>query len=174
MLDWVPAQLRVLRVRRPKYGCRACGTIHQAPAPERPIAKGLATPGLIAQVLVSKYCDHTPLYRQAQILARHGVRIERSTLAGWVGGACWWLEPLQARLAAHVFASTKLFADDTPPSGARSWPWKNQDRAALGLCARRPPLGRAGSAGRRLFLQPGPQGRAAGGSSGRVPWCAAG
>ena len=114
MLDWVPAQLRVLRIRRPKYGCRACGTIHQAPAPDRVIAKGLATPGLLAQVLVSKYCDHTPLYRQAQILARHGVRIERSTLAGWVGGACWWLEPLQARLAAHVFASTKLFADDTP------------------------------------------------------------
>jgi transposase len=114
MLDWVPAQLRVLRICRPKYGCRACDTIHQASAPERPIAKGLATPGLIAQVLVSKYCDHTPLYRQAQIFARHGARIERSTLAGWVGGACWWLEPLQARLAAHVFASTKLFADDTP------------------------------------------------------------
>jgi transposase len=114
MLDWVPAQLRVLRIRRPKYGCRACGTIHQAPAPDRPIAKGLATPGLIAQVLVSKYCDHTPLYRQAQIFARHGARIERSTLAGWVGGACWWLEPLQVRLAAHVFASSKLFADDTP------------------------------------------------------------
>jgi transposase len=114
MLDWVPAQLRVLRIRRPKYGCRACGTIHQVPAPDRLIAKGLATPGLIAQVLVSKYCDHTPLYRQAQILARHGVRIDRSTLASWVGSACWWLEPLQARLAAHVFASTKLFADDTP------------------------------------------------------------
>jgi transposase len=114
MLDWVPAQLRVLRIRRPKYGCRACGTIHQVPAPDRLIAKGLATPGLIAQVLVSKYCDHTPLYRQAQILARHGIRIDRSTLASWVGSACWWLEPLQARLAAHVFASTKLFADDTP------------------------------------------------------------
>jgi transposase len=114
MLDWVPAQLRVVRIRRPKYGCRDCGTIHQAPAPERPIAKGLATPGLLAHVLVSKYCDHLPLYRQTQILARHGARIERSTLASWVGGACWWLEPLQARLAAHVFASTKLFADDTP------------------------------------------------------------
>ncbi len=59
MLDWVPARLRVLRIRRPKYGCRACGTIHQVPAPERPIAKGLATPRLIAQVLVSKYCDHS-------------------------------------------------------------------------------------------------------------------
>jgi transposase len=114
MLDWIPAQLRVIRIHRPKYGCRACSTIHQAPAPERPIAKGMATAGLLAQVLVSKYCDHTPLYRQAQIFARNGARIERSTLAGWVGGACWWLEPLQARLAAHVFASAKLFADDTP------------------------------------------------------------
>jgi transposase len=114
MLDFVPARLRVLRIRRPKYGCRACGTIHQAPAPERPIAKGLASPALLAHVLVSKYCDHTPLYRQSQIFARHGVEIDRSTLANWVGGACWWLEPLQARLAAHVFGSAKLFADDTP------------------------------------------------------------
>lgn len=114
MLDYVPARLRVLRIRRPKYGCRACGTIHQAAAPERPIAKGLASPGLLAQVLVSKYCDHTPLYRQSQIFARHGVEIDRSTLANWVGGACWWLEPLQARLARQVFASSKLFADDTP------------------------------------------------------------
>lgn len=61
MLDYVPARLRVLRIRRPRYGCRACGTIHQAPAPERPIAKGLASPGLLAHVLVSKYCDHLPL-----------------------------------------------------------------------------------------------------------------
>jgi transposase len=114
MLDFVPARLRVLRIRRPKYGCRACGTIHQAPAPERPIAKGLASPGLLAHVLVSKYCDHTPLYRQTQIFARHGVEIDRSTLASWVGGACWWLEPLQTRLAAHVLASGKVFADDTP------------------------------------------------------------
>lgn len=114
MLDYVPARLRVLRIRRPKYGCRACGTIHQAAAPERPIAKGMATPALLAHVLVSKYCDHTPLYRQAQIFARHGVELDRSTLANWVGGACWWLETLQARLAKHVFASSKLFADDTP------------------------------------------------------------
>ena len=65
MLDWVPASFRVIRIRRPKDGCRACGTIHQAPAPERLIAKGMATPGLVAQVLVSKYCDHAPLYRQS-------------------------------------------------------------------------------------------------------------
>jgi transposase len=86
MLDWVPAELRVVQIRRPKYGCRGCGTIHQSPAPERPIARGLATPALIAQVLVSKYCDHTPLYRQARIFARHGVDLNRSTpgqLGGW-------------------------------------------------------------------------------------------
>jgi len=114
MLDYVPARLRVLRIRRPKYGCRSCGTIHQTPAPERPIAKGLATPGLLAHVLVSKYCDHLPLYRQSQIFARQGVDLNRSTLASWVGGAAWWLEALHARLAHHVFASKKLFADDTP------------------------------------------------------------
>ena len=71
-------------------------------------------PALLAHVLVSKYCDHLPLYRQSQIFARQGVELDRSTLANWVGGACWWLEPLQARLAEHVFASQKLFADDTP------------------------------------------------------------
>jgi len=80
-----------------------CGTIHQASAPERPIAKGLASPGLLAHVLIAKYCDHLPLYRQSQISARHGVEIDCSTLANWVGGTCWWLEPLRAPLAAHVF-----------------------------------------------------------------------
>jgi transposase len=114
MLDHVPARLRVIRLCRPRYGCRTCGTIHQAPAPERPIAKGLASAGLLAHVLVAKYCDHLPLYRQSQIFARNGVELDRSTLANWVGGATWWLEPLQKRLAEHVFASAKLFADDTP------------------------------------------------------------
>ena len=138
MLDWVPARLRVLRIRRPKYGCRACGTIHQVPAPERPIAKGLASPGLLAHVLISKYCDHTPLYRQSQIFARHGVELGRSTLSNWVGGASWWLEPLRARLAEHVFASGKLFADDTtipvldPGRGrtrtGRLWVYARDDR----------------------------------------------
>ncbi len=142
MLDFVPAQLRVLRIRRAKYGCRACGTIHQAPAPERPIAKGLATPGLLAHVLVSKYCDHTPLYRQSQIFARQGVEIERSTLANWVGGACWWLKPLHERLAAQIFTSTKLFADDTtmpvldPGRGrtktGRLWVYARDDRPWAG------------------------------------------
>jgi transposase len=114
MLDWVPAELRVIRTTRPKYACRTCKTVAQALAPERPIAGGLATPALLAQVLVSKYCDHTPLYRQSQIFARHGIDLPRSTLAGWVGGACWWLEALHERLARNVFASDLLFADDTP------------------------------------------------------------
>lgn len=113
MLDWVPAQLRVIRTTRPKYACRTCETVVQAPAPERPIAGGVATPALLAQVLVSKYCDHTPLYRQSQIFARHGIDLPRSTLAGWVGGACWWLEALHERLCKNVFASDHLFADDT-------------------------------------------------------------
>lgn len=114
MLDWIPAQLRVVRITRPKYACRTCGTVAQAAAPERPIAGGLATPALLAQVLIAKYCDHTPLYRQSQIFARHGVDLARSTLAGWVGGACWWLEALHEKLCADVFASDHLFADDTP------------------------------------------------------------
>ncbi|MDR7222253.1 transposase [Aminobacter aminovorans] len=114
MLDWIPAQLRVVRITRPKYACRACETVAQVAAPERLIAGGLATPALLAQVLVSKYCDHTPLYRQSQIFARHGVDLARSTLAGWVGGACWWLEALHERLVKNVFASNHLFADDTP------------------------------------------------------------
>lgn len=114
MLDWVPAQLKVIRISRPKYACRSCQRIAQAPAPDRPIAGGLATPGLLAHVLIAKYCDHLPLYRQSKIFARHGVELDRSTLAGWVGGAAWWLEALHRRLAEHVTGSDVLFADDTP------------------------------------------------------------
>lgn len=114
MLDYVPATLRVIRIRRPKYACRQCGGIAQVPAPARVIAGGLATPALLSHVLISKYCDHLPLYRQSQILARQGAGISRSTLADWVGGACWWLDALQDRLARDILASDCLFADDTP------------------------------------------------------------
>jgi len=106
MLDHVPARRWVIRIRQPRYGCRACGTIHQAPTPERPIAKGLSPD----HVLVSKYCDRFPLFRQSQIFARRGVELGRSTLANWVGGAVWWLEPLQQRPSKHVFAPQTLFA----------------------------------------------------------------
>ena len=109
-LDIVPAQLRVIVTVRPKYACRACtdGVI-QAPAPAALIEGGLATEGAMAHVLVSKYADHLPLYRQSQILARSGVNIHRSTLADWVGVAAFHLRPVVDRLAEHLKGSTKLF-----------------------------------------------------------------
>src|ERR671913_14883 len=104
MLDIVPAQRRVGVARRPRYGCRACeGAVVRAPAPERPITGGMATEALLAQVLVAKYADFLPLYRQAQIFARQGIELDRSTLCDWV---CWWLEPLWRLLHRHVMAST--------------------------------------------------------------------
>jgi transposase len=114
MLDYVPAQLRIRVTRRPRYGCRACEeAVVQAPAPERPIDGGMATEALLAHVLVNKYADHLPLYRQAQIFARQGVTLDRSTLCTWVGRACWWLAPLHELVLSTVLASPKVFADDT-------------------------------------------------------------
>src|SRR3712207_2486903 len=114
MLDIVPAQLRVKVIRRPRYGCRVCEeAVVQAPAPERPITGGMATEALLAHVLVAKFSDHLPLYRQAQIFARQGIELDRSTLCDWVGWACWWLEPLWRLLRRHVTGSTRIFADDT-------------------------------------------------------------
>ncbi|WP_408876725.1 IS66 family transposase [Gluconobacter wancherniae] len=113
-LDWVPASVRVVRINRPKCACRACGTLHQAPAPERIVVGCLATPGLIAHVLTSRYCDHLPLYRQSQMLARQGVTLARSTLADWVKAAACWLAPLRDQLMNHVCAAERVFADDTP------------------------------------------------------------
>jgi transposase len=113
-LDIVPAQLRVIVVRRPKYACRACeDVIVQAPAPARLIEGGLPTEATVAQVLVSKYADHLPLYRQAQIYARQGINLDRSTLADWVGRAAWHLRPVHERLLAKLKSSPKLFADET-------------------------------------------------------------
>ena len=114
-LDIVPAQFRVLVTRRPKYACRRCaGTIVQAPAPARLVEGGLPTEALVAHAIVAKYADHLPLYRQAQIYARQGIDLDRSTLADWVGRAAWWLRPLHERLLAELCASPKLFADETP------------------------------------------------------------
>jgi transposase len=113
-LDIVPAQFRVLVVRRPKYACRACeDAVVQAPAPPRLIEGGIPTEATVAQVLVSKYADHLPLYRQAQIYARQGVNLDRSTLADWVGRAAFLLRPVHERLLAILKSSTKLFADET-------------------------------------------------------------
>ncbi|MGH8255319.1 MAG: IS66 family transposase [Steroidobacteraceae bacterium] len=114
MLDYAPAHFRVRVIRRPRYACRACEqAVVQAPAPERPIDGGMATEALLAHVLVSKYSDHLPLYRQAQIFARQGITLDRSTLCNWVGRACWWLAPLHELVFSTVLASPRLFADDT-------------------------------------------------------------
>lgn len=113
-LDVVPATFRVLVTRRPRYGCRACeGAVLQAPAPARIVEGGIPTEALIAQVLVSKYADHLPLYRQAQIYARQGVELDRSTLADWVGRAAWYLRPLREHVLDELRRSTRLFADET-------------------------------------------------------------
>ncbi len=113
-LDIVPAQFRVIVVRRPKYACRSCeDVVVQAPVPARLIEGGLPTDDAVAQVLVSKYADHLPLYRQAQIYARQGVTLDRSTLADWVGRAAFQLRPLHERLLARLKQSEKLFADET-------------------------------------------------------------
>jgi transposase len=120
-LDKVPAKVRVIVTRRPKYACRACektgaddvAGIIQAPAPARLIEGGLPTEALVADVVVSKHADHLPLYRQSQILARRGVRIERSTLAQWVGAAAAELQPLHDHLLGVLKASPKLFCDET-------------------------------------------------------------
>ncbi|MBK6280007.1 MAG: IS66 family transposase [Gammaproteobacteria bacterium] len=114
MLEYVPASFKVIRHVRPRMACACCERIVQVPAPSRPIARGLAGPGLLAHVLVSKYADHLPLYRQSGIYARQGVELERSTLADWVGSAARLLAPLEQALGRHVMAAEKLHADDTP------------------------------------------------------------
>ena len=113
-LDVVPTTFRVLVTRRPRYGCRSCeSAVVQAPAPARIVEGGIPTEALIAQVLVAKYADHLPLYRQAQIYARQGVQLDRSTLADWVGRAAWYLRPLRDHILDRLRRSQRLFADET-------------------------------------------------------------
>jgi transposase len=114
MLERVRACFKVIRHVRPKLSCDACDRIMQAPAPSRPIDRGLAGPGLLAHVLVSKYSAHLPLYRQSEIYAREGVDLDRSTLAGWVGATSELLAPLVEAVRDHVMSTSKLHADDTP------------------------------------------------------------
>jgi transposase len=113
-LDVIPALFRVIVTRRPKYACRSCENgIVQAPAPARLVPGGLPTEATVAHVLVSKYADHLPLYRQAQIYSRQGIDLDRSTLAAWVGKAAFELRPVFDALIADLKRSTKLFMDET-------------------------------------------------------------
>ena len=140
MLEYVPASFMVIRHVRTKLSCTKCDCIVQAEAPSRPIERGAAGPGLLAHVLVSKYCDHQPLYRQSEIYARQGVELERSTLADWVGASSRLVEPLVEALREYVMEASKLHADDTPvpvlaPGNGRTktgrlWTYVRDDRPA--------------------------------------------
>jgi transposase len=113
-LDVIPAQYRVLVTHRPKYACRQCSDgVVQAPAPARLIEGGLPTEATLAHILVSKYADHLPLYRQWRILERQGIAIDRSCLADWAGRAAFALKPVTVRLLEHLKKSEKLFCDET-------------------------------------------------------------
>ena len=112
-LDVIPAQYRILVTRRPKYACRACAGLVQAPAPERLIQAGLPTEAMVAHVLVSKYAWHLPLYRQAQMLLTQGIMIDRSVLASWVGYAAAEFAPVVARLRELLLGSVRLSVDET-------------------------------------------------------------
>src|ERR1700722_1984795 len=140
ILEYVPSRFKVIRHVRPKLSCSACQKIVQPSAPSRPIERGLAGPGLLAHVLVSKYCDHLPLYRQSQIFAREGIELDRSTLADWVGAASALLEPLVDAIGRYVLATQKIHADDTPvpvlcpgrgtTKQGRLWTYVRDDRPA--------------------------------------------
>jgi len=139
-LEYIPESFKVICHVRPKFACSSCDRVVEAPAPSRPIERGLAGPGLLAHVLVSKYADHLPLYRQSEIYARQGVEIARSTLAGWVGAASELLAPLLTALQKHVLGGAKLHADDTPipvlapgngkTKTGRLWTYVRDDRPA--------------------------------------------
>jgi transposase len=140
MLEYVPGRFKVIRTVRPKLSCAGCSRIVQALAPSRPIDRGLAGPGLLAHVLVSKYADHLPLYRQAEIYQREGIELDRSTLADWVGGASRTLRPLVDALRKYVLSAEKLHGDDVPvpvlapgngkTKTGRLWTYVRDDRPA--------------------------------------------
>jgi len=140
ILEYVPAHFKVIRIVRPKCSCQRCNRILQEPAPNRPVERSMAGPGLLAHVLVSKYGDHLPLYRQSDIYERDGVDLPRSTLANWVGGAARTLEPVMEVLRRYVLDAGKLHGDDIPvpvlspgdgkTKTGRLWAYVRDDRPA--------------------------------------------
>ena len=145
ILEYVPASFKVIRHVRPKLCCTGCDKIVQAPAPSRPIDRGLAGFGLLAHVLTSKFVDHLPLYRQSEIYAREGVELDRSTLAKWVDEASHLLEPLVEALRRYVMSADKLHGDDTPvpvlapgngkTKTGRLWTYVRDDRPSGSIAA---------------------------------------
>ncbi|OUE62994.1 transposase [Citrobacter freundii] len=139
-LELMRSAFRVIRTVREKHACTQCDAIVQAPAPSRPIERGIAGPGLLARVLSSKYAEHTPLYRQSEIYSRQGVELSRSLLSGWVDACCRLLSPLEEALQGYVLTDGKLHADDTPvqvllpgnkkTKTGRLWTYVRDDRNA--------------------------------------------
>ena len=140
VLEYVPARFKVIRTVRPKLSCAGCSRIVQEPAPHRVIDRGLAGPGLLAHVVVAKYADHLPLYRQSEIYARAGVELDRSSMADWVGGVSRTLRPLVDALKNYVLSAEKLHGDDVPvpvlepgngkTKTGRLWTYVRDDRPA--------------------------------------------
>ena len=114
ILDYIPGHFEVVRHVRPAFSCRRCESMVQSPMPSLPIERGQAGAGLLAHILVGKYCDHLPLYRQSGIYAREGVELDRATMAAWVGKVTALASPLVEAVADHVMAADKLHVDDTP------------------------------------------------------------
>jgi len=144
-LEYVPGHFVVKRIVRPRMTCTCCEVFAQAELPSRPITRGRPGPGLLAHVLVGKYCDHLPLYRQSEIYARDKVDLHRSTLTDWVGRSTSLLEPLASHIGKLVRAGPALFADDTPvkmqakgkAQTARLWRWDGcRPPQTASLCAK--------------------------------------
>jgi transposase len=114
VLDYIPGRFEIIRHIRPAFSCRVCESMVQMPMPSLPIERGRPSAGLLAHILVSKYCDHTPLYRQAGIYAREGVDLDRAVMANWVGKSVWIAAPLVEAIGDHVMAAATLHGDDTP------------------------------------------------------------
>jgi len=141
-LEYTPGRFVVNRIVRPRMACAGCEAFHQAALPSRPIERGRPGPGLLAHILVNKYADHLPLYRQSQIFARERVVIDRSTLADWVGNSAALLEPLADAIGRHVLHGRAIFADDTPvklqapgtgkTKIARLWAYARDERPWIG------------------------------------------
>ena len=114
VLDKAPVQHKVIRYVRPKYACRGCEMIVQASAPDLVISKGMAGPGLIADIAIAKYCDGLPHYRQSAILARSGIEISRSAMSEWMGAVAWWCKPIYDLIKLEVMGAGVIHSDDTP------------------------------------------------------------
>jgi transposase len=114
VLEYIPGRFEVVRHVRPACSCRKCEAMVQAPMPDLPIPRGMAGASFLAHIATSKFCDHLPLYRQAEIYARSGVDVDRGQLAEWLGHVAWLLKPLGELIASHVMAGRVIHADDTP------------------------------------------------------------